>query len=187
MAKALAEFLRGNDHAPFRPTPSANILKIHVLSLAAAGATDPSPDDPALPANEIETVTLLDSRHRFYQKCVIHKDRLIGAICMGDTQNFSQYLEWIAAGTELEDLRRTLLRPGAGAAPPLDGPLICSCHHVGAGTIASAAADNHYSLPQVCAATRAGTGCGSCKPEIARLIKQCQPAPQEPAPALTPA
>jgi ferredoxin-nitrate reductase len=187
MARALAEFLRGNDHAPFRPTPSANILKIHGLSLAAAGATDPSPDDPALPANEIETVTLLDSRHRFYQKCVIHKDRLIGAICMGDTQNFSQYLEWIAAGTELEDLRRTLLRPGAGAAPPLDGPLICSCHHVGAGTITSAAADNHYSLPQVCAATRAGTGCGSCKPEIARLIKQCQPAPQEPAPALTPA
>ncbi|HVT83266.1 MAG TPA: molybdopterin-dependent oxidoreductase, partial [Phycisphaerae bacterium] len=41
-ARALAEYLRGNEHEPFKPIPAANILKVRDLQLAAAGITDPN-------------------------------------------------------------------------------------------------------------------------------------------------
>jgi ferredoxin-nitrate reductase len=169
-ARALAEFLRGNEHAPYRGTVTANILKIPGLSLAAAGITDP----PELAPGETpyEVVTLHDPRSRYYQKCVVQNDRLVGAICLGDTANFSQYLEWISSGLELEDSRQTLLRPGAGAARPVKGTLVCSCHHVGAGTIEDAAPGAGYDLGRVCSATRAGTGCGSCRPEVLAIVQR---------------
>ncbi|HVS70461.1 MAG TPA: molybdopterin-dependent oxidoreductase [Phycisphaerae bacterium] len=164
-ARALAEHLRGNDHAPYKPTTTANILKLHGFQLAAAGETDPDPLDESA-----EVVTLYDARKRYYQKCVLRNDRLVGVICVGDTRRFSQYLDWISTGMELDGLRETLLRPAAGASDS-QGPIVCSCHGVGAETIREAAAVHQCDLAKVCSATKAGTGCGSCKPEIVELLK----------------
>ncbi|MGN6370783.1 MAG: molybdopterin-dependent oxidoreductase [Phycisphaerae bacterium] len=184
-ARALAEYLRGTEHAPYKPTVSANILKIHGLQLASAGCTDPDPADP-----EIETVLLNDHRKRYFQKLVLKRDRLIGAICMGDTAEFSRYLEWISSGWELDEDRETLLRPSAVGRPALDGPLVCSCHHVGRHTIEKAAGGKDSAgegavnggvsddLPshcrglveRVCEMTKAGTGCGVCRPEIMQIV-----------------
>ena len=44
-ARALAEYLRGNEHAPFRGFTAANILKLPGLPLAAAGVTEPAGDE----------------------------------------------------------------------------------------------------------------------------------------------
>ena len=168
-ATALAEFLRGHHFAPYRPRPAANILKIRGLQLAAAGIADPPADDPAF-----EIISLHDPRRRFYQKCIVQNGRLVGAICLGDTANFAQYLDWINSGLELDELREQLLRPGQPSTP-LDGSLVCSCHHIGSGTIEKAAAACESDLHRVCAATRAGTGCGSCKPEIAAILGRHRP------------
>jgi assimilatory nitrate reductase catalytic subunit len=52
------------------------------------------------------------------------------------------------------------------------GGVICVCHGVGANEIAAAIARAvSPSVEQVGRATRAGTGCGSCRPEIHRLVK----------------
>jgi ferredoxin-nitrate reductase len=169
-ARALAEYLRGNEHAPYAGTVGANVLKVRGLALAAAGITDPAPPSHAGETGA-EVITLHDPRRRFYQKCVVENGRLIGAICMGDTSRFAEYLEWISSGLELEGLRETLLRPG-GTGAPLEGTLICSCNHVGSGTIEKAAAGCGYDLQKTCAATRAGTGCGSCKPEVFTLLQK---------------
>ncbi len=163
-AVALAEFLRGHDHAPFKPAPAANILKINGLELAAAGITDPPHDD-----DSFEIVSLHDPRNRFYQKCIIKDDRLVGVICMGDCRDFPRYLQWIQSGLELEELRQQLLR-GETPSPPVDGKLICSCHQVGSGTIEKAATDRGCELEAVCSATKAGAGCGSCRPEVAAIL-----------------
>lgn len=174
-ARALAEFLRGNLHAPYRGTVGANILKVHGVQLASAGIIEFASDDRRSgdlpPESEVEILTLHDPAQRYYQKLLIHRDRLIGAICMGDTSRFSEYLDLIATGMELDDKRATLLRPGVAAAP-LDGALVCSCNYVGENTIRNAAASCGGNLQRVCAATRAGTSCGSCKPEIQKLIQQ---------------
>ncbi|QYK42727.1 MAG: molybdopterin-dependent oxidoreductase [Paracoccaceae bacterium] len=62
----------------------------------------------------------------------------------------------------------------AGRAPadvPDPGPQVCACFAVGAHDIARAVAGQGLrSVDAVGAALRAGTGCGSCRPEIAALI-----------------
>ncbi|MEM7718585.1 MAG: molybdopterin-dependent oxidoreductase [Pseudomonadota bacterium] len=59
-------------------------------------------------------------------------------------------------------------RPGSDVADP--GPTVCSCMNVGQNTILSAASDHGNDLQRVCDVTGAGVTCGSCRPEIARLI-----------------
>jgi ferredoxin-nitrate reductase len=168
-AAALAEFLRGREHAPFRPVAQANILKIRDFRLAAAGITDPPPDDLSY-----ETITFHDPRRRIYQKCIIQNDRLVGTICLGESGNFPRCLDLIQNGLELEDLRDTLLRAGASSQPP-DGKLICSCNQVGAGTIEKCASACGHDLSRVISTTRAGAGCGSCRPEVAALLARIRP------------
>ena len=65
--------------------------------------------------------------------------------------------------------RRALLagQPSGGA---VADPAICVCHGIGAETIRRAAAEGCRSVDAIGRATRAGTNCGSCRPEIAALL-----------------
>ncbi len=62
--------------------------------------------------------------------------------------------------------------------PPADvedvGKIICACFNVGEKTIAKAVteggAKDAQSVGEIC---QAGTNCGSCRPEITELVKQC--------------
>ncbi|MEI8195990.1 MAG: molybdopterin-dependent oxidoreductase, partial [Phycisphaerae bacterium] len=169
-ARALAEYLRGNLHAGYRGTVTSNILKIHNLALASAGQIDPP--DPT----EVEEIIVSDPKRRFYQKCVVQDDRLIGIIMLGDTQGFTDYLDLIARRTELEERRFGLLRPGrAGGGGQLDGPLVCSCNQVGRGTIVQIVKTQGGDLGRVCDLSRAGTSCGSCRPEVLGIIEEVLP------------
>ncbi|MFT4096052.1 MAG: molybdopterin-dependent oxidoreductase [Rhodoblastus sp.] len=60
-------------------------------------------------------------------------------------------------------------RPGAQASDP--GQKICVCFNVGANAIRDAVARGCRDIAAVGEATAAGTGCGSCRPEIGRLLK----------------
>ena len=49
-------------------------------------------------------------------------------------------------------------------------PIVCACRGVRAGRIETAVAAGCATVDAVGEATGAGTSCGSCRPEIARLI-----------------
>jgi assimilatory nitrate reductase catalytic subunit len=53
-----------------------------------------------------------------------------------------------------------------------DGAVICACFGVGAKAISAAIAQGCDSPRAVGAKLRAGTNCGSCIPEIKRLIER---------------
>lgn len=54
---------------------------------------------------------------------------------------------------------------------PDPGPVLCSCFGVGVNTISRAIeADGLSSVDEIGAALRAGTNCGSCRPELADLL-----------------
>jgi assimilatory nitrate reductase catalytic subunit len=55
-----------------------------------------------------------------------------------------------------------------GGAPP--SPTLCACHGVSAATIRTAIAAGARDVGAIGTATGAGTGCGSCKPELAALL-----------------
>ena len=60
----------------------------------------------------------------------------------------------------------------AGMLPdgPPPSPTICVCHSVSAATIRAAIEAGARDVAGIGAATCAGTGCGSCKPELAGLL-----------------
>lgn len=157
----LVEHLRGNPHAPYPGPQNPNILKVEGLLLASAGEADPAP-------GTAEVIALQDDALGTYQKLVVRDDRLVGAICVGDLSQFAEYRRLIASGAELDERRAQLLR--GGNARPVEGKLVCSCNQVGEDTITRCVASGERNLAKVCAATGAGTSCGSCRPEVARLI-----------------
>lgn len=60
----------------------------------------------------------------------------------------------------------------SGADQPDPGATICACLNVGVNTVRQAIAEGANSVDALGAATCAGTNCGSCKPELARLLSQ---------------
>jgi assimilatory nitrate reductase catalytic subunit len=66
--------------------------------------------------------------------------------------------------------RAALLIGRAPGAAMESGPPVCACRNVRAGRIEAAIAAGAASVDAVSEVTTAGTVCGSCRPEIARLI-----------------
>ena len=64
--------------------------------------------------------------------------------------------------------------PCSRAAPPrpLAGPTVCACHGVGLDVITGVIAAGAGSVEAVGAACKAGTNCGSCIPEIRKLLPE---------------
>jgi assimilatory nitrate reductase catalytic subunit len=62
----------------------------------------------------------------------------------------------------------------AGRAPgatPDRGPIVCACFDVGLKTICAAIAERKLaSVAEIGAALQAGSNCGSCRPELAKLL-----------------
>jgi assimilatory nitrate reductase catalytic subunit len=59
-------------------------------------------------------------------------------------------------------------RPGAEARDR--GAIVCACFDVGRNEIVEAAAEGCATVAAIGARLRAGTNCGSCRREIARLV-----------------
>jgi assimilatory nitrate reductase catalytic subunit len=68
---------------------------------------------------------------------------------------------------------RTRLLQGGDAVPR--GGEICACFGVSWAAVTTAIADGAASLDAVGAVTRAGTNCGSCRPEIRALLRAVRP------------
>lgn len=66
--------------------------------------------------------------------------------------------------------RRALLAGRSAAAGAADGPIVCVCFQIGEMTISRAIAEGCRNADAVGSAVKAGTNCGSCRPEINQLI-----------------
>lgn len=174
-ADALCAYLSGDIQSYYRPTISMNILKIDGLDLCSLGITE-------IPTNGVggnyEEVIFMDRTKRYYKKCIIHNDRLVGAILVGDKSEFMEFKSLIQQKTELSEKRLKLLRSGQST-PPIKGKVICSCNNVGEGNVQDAIRAGCSDLPSLCQQTGAGTGCGSCKPELKTILENAKTWPVE--------
>ena len=164
-AEVVAKYMNGDIASYYKGSLFMNIIKIHGFDLCSIGLPE-CPDD-----KDYEEVVFIDKAKRYYKKCIIHQDRLVGAILIGDKGEFLEFRDLIANKTELSEKRLQLLRSGNKAGPVL-GKLVCICNNVGAENIKKKIETGCNTLPELCAATGAGTGCGSCRPEVKQLLEE---------------
>src|SRR3984893_1026227 len=81
-----------------------------------------------------------------------------------------------------DDERRLLLSGKAADGMASAGPIVCACFGVGRTTICDTIAARARSAAEIGARLKAGTNCGSCIPELKRLIAQVNVAAPEPGP-----
>lgn len=162
-AEIVARYLNGDISKYYSGSLLMNILKMHGTDLCSLGEVE-CPDDPAY-----EEVVFIDKAKRYYKKCIIHNDRLIGAILIGDKSEFLEYRNLIENKMELSEKRLQLLRSGK-ATEPVIGKLVCSCNNVGEGNLVNKIQEGCKDHLQLCQLTGAGMGCGSCRPEVKAIL-----------------
>lgn len=168
-ADITARFMNGDLASTYNGSTLMNILKFENLDLCSIGTIHTPANDPTY-----EEVIFMDIRERYYKKCIIHNDLLIGAILMGDKTEFAEYRNLIEHRIELSDKRTELLR-SQQAKDPVLGRLVCSCNNVGIGNLEQKIRAGCHEFKALCESTGAGLGCGSCKPEIKTVLQQIAP------------
>jgi assimilatory nitrate reductase catalytic subunit len=128
--------------------------------------------DAVLPAGE--RLSFVDDAHGQHRIAVIADGCLMGVVVLSRaaTPSPNEWLKSMLLKPQLTAAeRRGLL---AGRMPDVaasDGPIVCICHQVSAPAIAEAIAGGCASAEVIGKACRAGTNCGSCLPEINRMLR----------------
>jgi nitrite reductase (NADH) large subunit len=157
-AEALAAALTGDGGSYEGSVPSA---KLKVMGVDVVSAGEPA-GDRAVVAEDGES----------YRKLILADGCATGAVLVGDTRGAELLVDAVRNRRPVDDpleLLREASRANAADLP--DSAQVCNCNGVCKGAIVEEIrASNLGSTAEVIAATRAGAGCGSCKPVVAELL-----------------
>lgn len=169
-ARVLADRLTGvAPDARYEGSKLATKLKVMGVEVAVMGQKEPVDD-----ADEL--VQFSEPRRGVHKSAVVREGVLVGATLIGDLDRASFLTQAFDKATPLPDDGAELLfalGTPAGEVAVADLPddaQVCNCNGVSKGDIARCCADGTRSIPGVMAATRAGTGCGSCKERVAEIV-----------------
>jgi len=122
-----------------------------------------------------DVLSVADPAAGIYRRALMRNDRIATCLTFGP-RGRSPSPEWIITlfgAEEVNDPDRAALLAGHPASGGELGAVICSCLGVRAPTIRNAIhSQGAQSIAQIGMCTGAGTNCGSCKSEIASLLKQ---------------
>ena len=170
-AQILADRLTSEtSQATYQGSEVSTKLKVMGVELAVMGDKDPRCEDD-------EIVTYAEPARGVYKKLIIRDGHLAGAILMGDGHATPKLLQTFERKAALPENRAELLFPLTGASKAIsvadlpDSAQICNCNGVSKGKIIAAVQAGKRSLKMLCDATHAGTGCGSCKPQVQELLE----------------
>jgi nitrite reductase (NADH) large subunit len=166
--EVLADVLTGaNPRSRYDGSRTYARLKVVGVEVASMGIVEPERDSD-------EVVQVIEDRKGIYRKLIVRDGKLAGAMLVGCSEAAPVLIQLFDRGDPLPPNRLDVLAsPGGGLAA--NDPEVCNCHHVTEGTLASAIASGATTLPALSAATRAGTGCGSCRGQLAGLLLKHAP------------
>jgi sulfite reductase beta subunit-like hemoprotein/bacterioferritin-associated ferredoxin len=169
----LADRLSGrNPDAVYMGSKVFTKLKVMGVDLAVMGEKD------AVDGKD-EVVSYAEPSRGVYKKLIVRDGRLAGAIVLGDAAVAPAVLQTFTAGSPVSDNRADILFANAGADEAADArdpesmsdaARICDCNNVSKAQIVEAVLQGARSVRAVCDATRASTGCGSCRPEVEAVV-----------------
>ncbi len=165
--------------AAFRGSTPATTLKAAGIDLFCGGRATAHESD--------EEVLAFDSRHGRYRRLVINDGKLVGAILVGDIHDARALRELLASNAPIPEALLNAT-PGASAPKPaLSGDpatTVCSCMAISqADIIGAIRALNLTTVEQIAKHTRASTGCGGCRQDVATVLAAHRATLKEPIPA----
>lgn len=163
-AEVLADVLTGaRPKARYRGSKLYTRLKVAGIEVASMGLTEPALDSD-------EVLQVIEDRKSSYRKLIVRDGRLVGAMLVGDVDAAANLVQLFDRGDPMPANRLdALCSPEAGLAEAGDRT-ICNCHKVAEATLVDAIKGGSCSIDALGEATRAGTGCGSCRGQLAQLI-----------------
>jgi nitrite reductase (NADH) large subunit len=145
-----------------------------------------------------EELTFKDAARGVYKKLIVKDNRIRGAVLYGDTVDGAWYFQLLRDGTDIADIRDSLLfgqahvgDSGTGGADAVTGlsdrAEICGCNGVCKGEIVNAImAQKLFTLDDVRAHTKASSSCGSCTGLVEQLLANTLGGDYSEAPAKKP-
>ncbi|MGE5137710.1 MAG: FAD-dependent oxidoreductase [Gemmatimonadota bacterium] len=170
-------------------------LKATGIELAAMGEAATEDTAAGEHGDGTEVLHFADPARGTYKKLVIRDGRVVGAILLGDIDTVGTVTQLFDRGAPAPADRVSLLFSAsqiggiggtAGADDPAATPAaatVCHCNGVPKAAIQASVAAGACSVAEVAAATRATTGCGTCRGAVAALVDwlTAVPQPQEAA------
>lgn len=157
--------------ALYRGSRMVTRLKARSVELAAMGETQ-------LTEEHAEVVRFSHRARGTYRKLVIRDGRLVGAIVLGESDAVGTLTQLFDRGGPLPGDRAGLLFPGLSAtahvadSPTLmpDAAKVCQCNNVTKGQIRACWEAGARDVAGIAAATRATTGCGTCRDAVEGIV-----------------
>jgi nitrite reductase (NADH) large subunit len=169
-AAILADVLTGaNPQARYRGSKLYTRLKVAGIDVASMGRIDPELDSD-------EVIQVVETRRGAYRKLVVRGRALVGAMLVGNTAAAAELVQLFDRGDPLPEDPLEALCPGAsfGGDARADR-MVCNCNKVSEGRLREAISCGAATVEALSLATRAGTGCGSCKTELAQILSRHAP------------
>ncbi|HTV72289.1 MAG TPA: FAD-dependent oxidoreductase [Candidatus Acidoferrales bacterium] len=147
-------------------------LKVAGVNVVALGEREPRPGD--------EAVAYLDGEGR-YRRAIARGGVLVGAQVVGDASAAASFSKVFDRGAALPGSLLSLVFGGDGApaAAPSAGAgneRVCICNDVGRSAIQRAIDAGAHDVAEIGRVTTAGTGCGTCRGELAAMVIAAQGA-----------
>ena len=162
-AAVLADVLSGTKPQDrYRGSKLYTRLKVAGVEVAAMGTLEPELEGD-------QVVQIVEERRDAYRKLIIRDDRLVGAMLVGNTSATATLVQLFDRGDKVPEDPLELFCQ-LRAAPPSGERVVCNCNKVTEGAVCAAIAAGADSVAALGQVTRAGTGCGSCKGELAQLL-----------------
>jgi assimilatory nitrate reductase electron transfer subunit len=175
-AEVLADLVTGVDTASrYRGTPVVTRLKARDVDLATVG--DVHTD---VHATDAEVICLADPARGRYAKLVLRDDKVAGAILLGAPDAAATVIQLFDRGMPAPSdriallLGRSLPAGGAAASSPADLPgsaVVCRCNTVSKSALVKAWRNGATGVQELADATRATTGCGSCREAVCGIVE----------------
>jgi assimilatory nitrate reductase catalytic subunit len=175
LRESLQPWLARFDHATLTSTGrEADIVVLRAWGVAEQGL--PSADmlaelSVATGLDDEMTLVLNDTRRGISKRALIENDRLVGTLLCNAPQSAEWLIDLIVRGSETQALRKWLLSPLSN--PPemsaARGRVVCNCFDVSENEIAAEIAAG-LDLAELQAKRKCGTSCGSCLPELRRMV-----------------
>lgn len=170
--KVLAATITGDKGPLYEGSVSATKLKVMGIELFSAGDFKAAEPDK-------EVISFQDHSFGIYKKLVVYREKVVGAILIGDASDANRFLEMIRKKEMITENRQMLLfaKPPVVAGSPTDvmsrpdTDTICGCIGVSKGQIITAIRENGFkTVSQVKACTKASTGCGTCAGLVQEIL-----------------